>query len=99
MLTNAAVYLALVQAAVIVLLAVDRWVNRVTGAASLESRVGSLETVIAKASDTFSEKWSKIQTGIITLQITQAQQEQHLKGTDARLEDLNQRVNKLHGIS
>ena len=85
-----AVYLALVQAAIIVLLAMDRWVHRVTGKASLEARVLNLESRMDKASKMLSEEFGLIQVGVIRI-------EEHLKATDQRVEDLKERMNSFHG--
>ncbi len=94
-----ALVLSGVQAAIIVLLAVDRWVHQVTGKQSIESRVTVVEEKLTRASDKLSDEFGKIQAGIIDIQIAQAQQEQHLKGTDTRLDDLRLRVDRFHGIS
>ena len=42
----------------VALLAGDKWVHKVTGAAPLESRVAALESQIAKANERWSEKMS-----------------------------------------
>jgi len=94
---NLAVYLALVQAAVIVLLAADRWVHKVTGKASLEARVTALELKLAAASQEFSKKWGEIQAGIGRIEMLQGRQDEHFKATDQRVEDLKSRIDRFHG--
>ena len=89
--------LAGLQGGLFVLLAVDRWVHRVTGKQSLESRMTTVEEKITKASGKLSDEFGKIQKGIIDIQIMQAQQEQHLRGTDMRLDDIRLRVDRFHG--
>ncbi len=85
-----AVYLALVQAAIIVLLALDGWVHRVTGKESIESRVGQLEKRMDKASKMLSDEFGKVQVGLIRM-------EEHLRYTDDRLDDLKARMDRFHG--
>jgi hypothetical protein len=87
-----AVYLALVQAAIIVVLAMDRWVHRVTGKASLEARVLNLEQRMDKASKMLSEEFGSIQIGVIRI-------EEHIKATDQRIVDLKERVDRFHGAA
>ncbi len=87
-----AVYLALVQAAIIVLLGLDRWVHRVTGKESIEARVISLERRMDKASKMLSDEFGKVQVGLI-------QMEAHLRYTDQRLEDLKERMDRFHGTA
>ncbi len=87
-----AIYLALVQAAIIVLLGLDRWVHRVTGKESLEARVIQLEGRMNKASKMLSEEFGKVQVGLIRM-------EEHLRYSDQRLEDLKERMDRFHGTA
>lgn len=97
MFSNPGFLLAVVQAVIIVLLTIDRWVHRVTGKQSLESRLGEVEKRLESASETFSEKWGLIQKGMGDIQICQREQEQHLKYTDREVVDLRARINNFHG--
>ncbi len=90
--------LAGLQGGLFVLLAVDRWVHRVTGKQSLEARMTTVEEKITRASGKLSDEFGKIQAGLLLIQISQAQQDQHLKGTDMRLDDLRTRVDRFHGL-
>jgi len=94
---NVAVIIALVQAAVIVLLGLDKWVHQVTGKASLEARVVELEQKVEAASKEFSKKWGEIQAGIGRIEMLQGRQDEHFKATDQRVEDLKQRIDRFHG--
>jgi hypothetical protein len=87
-----ALYLALAQAMIIVLLGLDRWVHQVTGKASLEARVLSLEKRMDKASGMLSDEFGKIQIGVVRI-------EEHLKATDQRVEDVKGRIDRYHGTA
>lgn len=86
--------LAGIQSAIIVLLAADRWVHKVTGKQSLESRIGDVEAAVETANEKLSVTLSKIQTGIVEIQVLQARQDEHLNATDRRVEELRARQDR-----
>lgn len=52
--------LAGINLCLVILLAADRWVHKVTGATPLEGRIMALESQIAKGNERFSEKMSEL---------------------------------------
>lgn len=60
--TESAFLLAGVQTLLILALAVDKWVHRVTGATPLEARIAELEKLLAQGNDRFSKKMSEMTT-------------------------------------
>lgn len=52
--------LAGINLCLVILLAADRWVHKLTGATPLEARVLALESQIAKGNERFSEKMSEL---------------------------------------
>lgn len=84
--------LALVSIVATVLLSVNAWVQHVTGKKSLDTRVADLEEKLRIASVRFSEKWGEIQTGLGSVEVTQARQEEHFKATDARVTRLEEKL-------
>ena len=65
--------LAGVNLIIVVLLAADKWVHRVTGKAPLESRVEDLEHQMDSANSRLSEKFSEIQTRMGALDVRLAE--------------------------
>lgn len=103
-LTTVQSILGILTTLALVFLAVNAWVHRLTGKASLETKVTALELrldaiddLMAGASKTFSEKWGEIQKGMGKINVTQGQQEQHFISTDTRVDRLERRIDQFHG--
>lgn len=92
-----AVWLAIAQAVIILLLAADRWFHRVTGEAPLEARVTTLESAIDLANVRLSKTLSEIQKGIGEIQVLQGRQDEHLKAIDRSIVTLEQWRDRLRG--
>jgi hypothetical protein len=73
--------LAGVNLIIVVLLAADKWVHRVTGKAPLESRVETLEKQLEDGNSRLSEKFSAIQSkfGQIDIGLTEMRTELRLR--------------------
>lgn len=49
-----------IQSGLVVLLAADKWVHKVTGPTTLEGRIAAVESTITKANVRFSDKMSEL---------------------------------------
>ena len=91
---HAGLVLGLTQAALTIAIVADRWVHRMTGTKSHETRIAELEqrieTLHRKASDFHSDQQVKV--GDVALRLERI--EEHLRNTDKNVERLERRRNE-----
>jgi hypothetical protein len=85
-------WFGVLQVVVVLLLTADRWVHKVTGKASLETRVAQLEKGMREVRKTVHDgverlhkKNGELQKQLIDLQVWQGRQEEHFESTDDRV--------------